>query len=58
MIVVAGLGGYSFGGDTFTARQTAQRRTASRMTLEIDELIAEPDLSVSAPVNGAKGEES
>ena len=58
VIVVAGLGGYSFGGDTFTARQIAQRRTASRMTLEIDELIAEPDLSVSTRANGAKGEES
>lgn len=53
VIIVAGLGGYSFGGDTFLARQTAEQRAAAQVTGEIEDLISEPDLSVTGQANGS-----
>lgn len=54
IVIVAGLGGYSFGSDTFRARDVAEKRAASQVAFEIDELISEPDLGVSGQPNGPK----
>jgi len=58
IIIVAGLGGYSFGSDTFAARHTAEQRIQAQVAGEIDDLIADPDLSVSPQSNGIRGGQS
>lgn len=51
VIVVAGLGGYSFGSDTFAARHAAEQQLQAQVAGEVDDLLADPDLSVPAPPN-------
>ena len=54
-VMLAGLAGYSVGRDTFQGQQYAETLVAARASQEMQELISEPSLAISLPLNGNNG---
>ena len=54
-VLLACLGGYSVGRDTFQGQHYAETLVAARASQEMDELISEPTLAISLPLNGKNG---
>ena len=54
-VLLACLAGYSVGRNTFQGQQYAETLVSARLSQEMEELISEPTLAISLPLNGKNG---